>query len=113
VIRISITAAPFEAISATMPPGSPEVRYPAVLKSRFEANRKQYHHLFGERGGNRTHDPLIKSQMLYLLSYALALESPKRRGAWVQRRPGPVNGNRPQTAAATAIALKPPPRAPL
>ena len=28
--------------------------------------------LFGERGGNRTHDPLIKSQMLYLLSYALA-----------------------------------------
>jgi hypothetical protein len=26
----------------------------------------------GERGGNRTHDPLIKSQMLYLLSYALA-----------------------------------------
>ena len=25
----------------------------------------------GERGGNRTHDPLIKSQMLYLLSYAL------------------------------------------
>jgi hypothetical protein len=29
--------------------------------------------LFGERGGNRTHDPLIKSQMLYLLSYALAL----------------------------------------
>ena len=28
--------------------------------------------LCGERGGNRTHDPLIKSQMLYLLSYALA-----------------------------------------
>jgi hypothetical protein len=28
--------------------------------------------VFGERGGNRTHDPLIKSQMLYLLSYALA-----------------------------------------
>jgi hypothetical protein len=27
--------------------------------------------LGGERGGNRTHDPLIKSQMLYLLSYAL------------------------------------------
>ncbi len=26
----------------------------------------------GERGGNRTHDPLIKSQMLYLLSYALS-----------------------------------------
>jgi hypothetical protein len=29
-------------------------------------------YLIGERGGNRTHDPLIKSQMLYLLSYALA-----------------------------------------
>ena len=28
--------------------------------------------LVGERGGNRTHDPLIKSQMLYLLSYALS-----------------------------------------
>ena len=30
----------------------------------------------GERGGNRTHDPLIKSQMLYLLSYALAVTAP-------------------------------------
>ena len=30
------------------------------------------HLIAGERGGNRTHDPLIKSQMLYLLSYALA-----------------------------------------
>ena len=28
--------------------------------------------MLGERGGNRTHDPLIKSQMLYLLSYALS-----------------------------------------
>ena len=27
--------------------------------------------LFGERDGTRTHDPLIKSQMLYQLSYAL------------------------------------------
>ncbi len=26
----------------------------------------------GERGGARTHDPLIKSQVLYRLSYALA-----------------------------------------
>jgi hypothetical protein len=26
---------------------------------------------FGERDGTRTHDPLIKSQMLYQLSYAL------------------------------------------
>ena len=25
----------------------------------------------GERGGTRTHDPLIKSQVLYRLSYAL------------------------------------------
>ncbi len=28
--------------------------------------------LFGERGGTRTHGLLIKSQMLYRLSYALA-----------------------------------------
>jgi hypothetical protein len=34
-----------------------------------------FRRFFGERGGNRTHDPLIKSQMLYLLSYALALLS--------------------------------------
>jgi hypothetical protein len=27
---------------------------------------------FGERDGTRTHDPLIKSQMLYQLSYALS-----------------------------------------
>ena len=37
--------------------------------------------IYGERGGNRTHDPLIKSQMLYLLSYALAF-GPK---AWAPR----------------------------
>jgi hypothetical protein len=30
----------------------------------------------GERGGTRTHDPLIKSQMLYRLSYALAFRRP-------------------------------------
>jgi hypothetical protein len=28
--------------------------------------------LFGERGGARTHDPVIKSHVLYRLSYALA-----------------------------------------
>jgi hypothetical protein len=28
---------------------------------------------FGERGGARTHDPVIKSHVLYRLSYALAL----------------------------------------
>jgi hypothetical protein len=27
---------------------------------------------FGERGGARTHDPVIKSHVLYRLSYALA-----------------------------------------
>ena len=31
----------------------------------------------GERGGTRTHDPLIKSQMLYRLSYALLLGAAK------------------------------------
>jgi hypothetical protein len=30
----------------------------------------------GERGGTRTHDPLIKSQMLYRLSYALGSRAP-------------------------------------
>ena len=28
---------------------------------------------FGERGGTRTHDPMIKSHVLYRLSYALTL----------------------------------------
>ncbi|VTZ50912.1 hypothetical protein MPC4_30096 [Methylocella tundrae] len=28
--------------------------------------------MLGERDGIRTHDPLIKSQMLYQLSYALS-----------------------------------------
>jgi hypothetical protein len=32
--------------------------------------------LLGERGGTRTHDPLIKSQMLYRLSYALGSRAP-------------------------------------
>ena len=27
--------------------------------------------IFGERGGTRTHDPMIKSHVLYHLSYAL------------------------------------------
>ncbi len=53
--------------------------------------------LFGERGGNRTHDPLIKSQMLYLLSYALASRV-RRRGACAYS----VAGDR-----STAIALNP------
>ena len=29
------------------------------------------HDLFGERGGTRTRDPMIKSHVLYRLSYAL------------------------------------------
>ena len=32
--------------------------------------------MIGERGGTRTHDPLIKSQMLYRLSYALGSRAP-------------------------------------
>ena len=36
---------------------------------------------FGERGGDRTHDPVIKSHVLYRLSYALALKK-GRHAAW-------------------------------
>jgi hypothetical protein len=35
-------------------------------------NRAKCLILFGERGGARTHDPVIKSHVLYRLSYALA-----------------------------------------
>jgi hypothetical protein len=34
-------------------------------------NTNYFMELGGERDGTRTHDPLIKSQMLYQLSYAL------------------------------------------
>ena len=43
------------------------LKYPT--RANFSLSLRFYD---GERGGNRTHDPLIKSQMLYLLSYALA-----------------------------------------
>ncbi len=36
---------------------------------------RQCFDFLGERGGARTHDPLIKSQVLYRLSYALAQEA--------------------------------------
>ncbi len=44
----------------------------------------------GERGGNRTHDPLIKSQMLYRLSYALegSRDDVEARGRRRKRRGG-------------------------
>jgi hypothetical protein len=50
------------------------IRKNSTAVCRFELGHKlsKIRGLFGERGGNRTHDPLIKSQMLYLLSYALA-----------------------------------------
>jgi hypothetical protein len=44
------------------------------LKTKFDYNERklqQAHDFIGERDGIRTHDPLIKSQMLYRLSYAL------------------------------------------
>jgi hypothetical protein len=55
--------------------------------------------LIGERGGNRTHDPLIKSQMLYLLSYALA------RGAQGAARAYSLigGGSTPMSASSRAI----------
>jgi hypothetical protein len=32
---------------------------------------QRFRTLYGERGGTRTHDPMIKSHVLYHLSYAL------------------------------------------
>ena len=43
----------------------------------------------GERGGTRTHDPLIKSQMLYRLSYALSIWAAK---AYSLARRGSIEG---------------------
>src|SRR5262249_17003317 len=42
--------------------------------------------LSGERGGTRTHDPLIKSQVLYHLSYALPARCVGAASHWVNRR---------------------------
>jgi hypothetical protein len=42
-----------------------------VISSIFK-NRSKSLILLGERGGARTHDPVIKSHVLYRLSYALA-----------------------------------------
>jgi hypothetical protein len=55
--------------------------------------------LVGERGGNRTHDPLIKSQMLYLLSYALASRPEGAPRAYSLIR----NGSTPMSAFNRAI----------
>jgi hypothetical protein len=43
---------------------------PLCFAARTE-KRKQYQWLHGERGGTRTLDPMIKSHVLYHLSYAL------------------------------------------
>ena len=67
--------------------------------------------LIGERGGNRTHDPLIKSQMLYLLSYALALW-PRRLAprAYSLIRDGstPISASRRAVRAARSLAKSSP-----
>ncbi len=60
-------------------------------------NLSQLIDLFGERAGARTRDPLIKSQMLYRLSYALACRG---RVFWVGCRralacPKPKKPSRP------------------
>jgi hypothetical protein len=46
----------------------PTTSYLASLSCRKRQGRRD---LNGERGGTRTHDPMIKSHVLYRLSYAL------------------------------------------
>ncbi len=65
--------------------------------------------LFGERDGARTHDLLIKSQLLYHLSYALALPEKRadpiggpERGQYRSATPGPW----PATTTADAVRLE-------
>lgn len=57
----------------------------------------------GERGGTRTHDPLIKSQLLYQLSYA-----PTRGPARPFRRRAPPRRPEPRQAGPAGQLLKPP-----
>ena len=38
----------------------------------FSSGKLQVIEKIGERGGTRTHDPMIKSHVLYQLSYALS-----------------------------------------
>ena len=48
-------------------------RSPCRVNGHFAtAGQSQVIDFYGERAGTRTRDPLIKSQMLYRLSYALA-----------------------------------------
>jgi hypothetical protein len=46
---------------------------------RFLQKIRQLSDFVGERGGTRTRDPMIKSHVLYRLSYALTLEHPAKR----------------------------------
>jgi hypothetical protein len=61
-------------------------RYPDAFSFHYASNRSRAKSLFflGEPGGTRTHDPLIKSQVLYRLSYGL-------QAACVGGGPRPVN----------------------
>ena len=72
----------------------PATRYPQRYPNANEQERPQggeepnsliLQGYDGERGGTRTHDPLIKSQMLYRLSYALPGGSPLELAAWRKR----------------------------
>ena len=57
--------------------------------------------MIGERGGTRTHDPLIKSQMLYRLSYALAFLGAR------YLLPGPLRVNRKRAGLRDSGRLQP------
>ena len=52
----------------SLPLALPRPKMPASIFERFPLNLLI---LLGEPGGTRTHDPLIKSQVLYRLSYGL------------------------------------------
>src|SRR5271155_4030248 len=53
----------------------------------------------GERGGTRTHDPLIKSQMLYRLSYTLGSRA-------LRLQPGPPGVNRKRAGPRSSRSLQ-------
>jgi hypothetical protein len=74
------------AIQAKKQPELSRGCFPYASQSRFlgssdEGVRKYLIDFIGERGGNRTRDPLIKSQVLCRLSYALS----KKEGYWSSR----------------------------
>lgn len=60
----------------------------------MEGNVRNMEFEHGERGGTRTHDHMIKSHVLYQLSYALAIDANRAREVrrTIRTGPGRVNG---------------------